>query len=545
MRKLLLRPLSVALGLGLLSLSAQAQTTGSVGIGTATPDASALLELSTTNKGLLLPRLTQLQRDAIQSPAAGLLIYQTDQTPGLYLYGGSSWSLLPGAAQTTGDNLGNHTATQNLDLGTHTLVGNGGGTGLQITGNGRLLTTADNLVIGKETGNATLSGINNSVVGAVAGVSLSSGSGNSLLGVLAGGDLTSGHGNTFVGVQAGWRTTTSILNTAVGYHGGLTNVTGFGITTLGAYADVAGTALNNATAIGYFAKVSQNNSLVLGGTGSYAVRVGIGTTAPAATLHVSGGSSTVRLDHLAGTGLRVVTADASGNLAATAALPTGESTTASNGLTLAGTNVALGGQLSSATTIGTTADNTLTINGTGVVNLGTGSGATTLGNSSAATTITGSSTNITGPTNINASGAAATNIGTGSSAGAVVIGRSGGSTTLNGTVTFGALTGSGTRIVTLDVSGNLSAQGQAGTWAVGGNGGGGDFKTVTVTFPVAFGAAPRVICTVRTETGQTWTDTFAVTTKGISTTEFTVNIKRVDSNASWGQNLLLDWIALP
>ena len=48
---------------------------GSVGIGTTTPAASAALEVSSTTKGLLPPRMTQVQRDAIASPAAGLQVY--------------------------------------------------------------------------------------------------------------------------------------------------------------------------------------------------------------------------------------------------------------------------------------------------------------------------------------------------------------------------------------------------------------------------------------------------------------------------------------
>lgn len=43
-----------------------------------TPNSSAVLDLSSTNKGLLTPRLTNAQRDAILSPALGLLIYNTD-----------------------------------------------------------------------------------------------------------------------------------------------------------------------------------------------------------------------------------------------------------------------------------------------------------------------------------------------------------------------------------------------------------------------------------------------------------------------------------
>lgn len=56
-----------------------------VGIGTTTPSASALLEISSTSKGVLIPRLTQAQRSAIVSPAEGLLVYQTDGTVGFYV----------------------------------------------------------------------------------------------------------------------------------------------------------------------------------------------------------------------------------------------------------------------------------------------------------------------------------------------------------------------------------------------------------------------------------------------------------------------------
>ena len=49
-----------------------------VGIGTATPNASAKLDISSTTQGLLVPRLTTTQRNAISAPATGLLIYNTD-----------------------------------------------------------------------------------------------------------------------------------------------------------------------------------------------------------------------------------------------------------------------------------------------------------------------------------------------------------------------------------------------------------------------------------------------------------------------------------
>jgi uncharacterized protein (TIGR02145 family) len=70
------------------------ETNAQVGIGTTSPDASALLDVNSTTKGLLVPRMTQSQREAIASPAAGLLVYQTSSPAGYYYYNGSLWNLL-------------------------------------------------------------------------------------------------------------------------------------------------------------------------------------------------------------------------------------------------------------------------------------------------------------------------------------------------------------------------------------------------------------------------------------------------------------------
>ena len=53
-------------------------TFSQVGIGTQTPDASSILELNSETKGFLLPRMTKSQRDAIQNPAKGLVVYCSD-----------------------------------------------------------------------------------------------------------------------------------------------------------------------------------------------------------------------------------------------------------------------------------------------------------------------------------------------------------------------------------------------------------------------------------------------------------------------------------
>lgn len=65
--------------------------TAQTGIGTISPHPSAKLDITSTDKGFLPPRMTSAQRIAITSPAAGLMVYQTDGTSGLYFYGGSSW----------------------------------------------------------------------------------------------------------------------------------------------------------------------------------------------------------------------------------------------------------------------------------------------------------------------------------------------------------------------------------------------------------------------------------------------------------------------
>lgn len=65
-----------------------------VGINTQTPDASAALDINSTNAGLLIPRLTQNQRDSVSNPATGLLIFQIDNTPGFYFYNGTTWVAL-------------------------------------------------------------------------------------------------------------------------------------------------------------------------------------------------------------------------------------------------------------------------------------------------------------------------------------------------------------------------------------------------------------------------------------------------------------------
>ncbi len=59
-----------------------------------TGQASSVLDVKSTAKGFLAPRMTSAQRNAITSPADGLLVYQTDGTKGFYYYNASSWTIL-------------------------------------------------------------------------------------------------------------------------------------------------------------------------------------------------------------------------------------------------------------------------------------------------------------------------------------------------------------------------------------------------------------------------------------------------------------------
>ena len=67
-----------------------------VGIGTTDPDASSILEMESTTQGMLTPRMTTLQRDAIIAPVKGLLVFDTDEDL-FYFHDGTSWEPLEGA----------------------------------------------------------------------------------------------------------------------------------------------------------------------------------------------------------------------------------------------------------------------------------------------------------------------------------------------------------------------------------------------------------------------------------------------------------------
>lgn len=117
---------------GLCSLNAQ-----NVGIGTNSPHSSAVFHINSTKAGVLLPRMTKVNRDGISSPATGLLVYQNDNTPGFYYFNGADWTGLA-------DNLGNHTLNENLVTGNYYLSKTGADQGIRLLDNGAVSIRAKN-----------------------------------------------------------------------------------------------------------------------------------------------------------------------------------------------------------------------------------------------------------------------------------------------------------------------------------------------------------------------------------------------------------------
>lgn len=102
-----MKKLSIILFILMLHFSAaDAQSVAVNGDGS-TADPSAMLDVKSTNKGLLIPRMDLNARGLIAAPAAGLIIYQTDNNPGFYYYSGAVWAPMK-------DNMGDHTRNKML-----------------------------------------------------------------------------------------------------------------------------------------------------------------------------------------------------------------------------------------------------------------------------------------------------------------------------------------------------------------------------------------------------------------------------------------------
>lgn len=88
--------------------------------------------------------------------------------------------------------------------------------------------------------------------------------------------------------------------------------------------------------------------------------------------------------------------------------------------------------------------------------------------------------------------------------------------------------------------GNALSRLQSGTAVLGA---GTNVATYAVAFPQAFSSAPKVVVTTRNDPLFNVNDTFVATVRAVTTTNFVVNIVRVDSSGPWAQQLRADWLA--
>lgn len=330
-----------------------------VGIGTPTPHSSAQLDITATNKGLLIPRLTQAQVTAIASPATGLLVYQTNGTAGYYYYNGTAWTQLGGVAGWS-------------------LTGNAGTTGSNFIGT----TDANPLVFKVSSTNAgyiSSAGSSGTFWGYSAGLN-NTGTYNVAFGYRSMYSNTTGGFNTVGGYDAMYANTAGSFNTGFGYRALYSNTgsnnTAVGMqalqgstvdynTAVGALAMRFSTTGAENTAVGY--RVLENNSA--GGNNT-----GIGSNV--LTVNSSGTQNTS-----VGSYSMFVSTTGSGNTAV------GYQTL--SGLTTGNNNTAVGkdasvssGALSNTTAIGymatTTADNMVRIGNSSVTSIGGYASWTTL-----------------------------------------------------------------------------------------------------------------------------------------------------------------------
>lgn len=91
-----------------------------VGIGTTSPHSSSILEISSTSKGLLIPRMSTIERIAITTPATGLQVYDTT-TNSQWFYNGTTWvqvAVKADSSKWTNDAANTRVAITNLSDGT-------------------------------------------------------------------------------------------------------------------------------------------------------------------------------------------------------------------------------------------------------------------------------------------------------------------------------------------------------------------------------------------------------------------------------------------
>jgi len=192
-------------------------------------NSSAILDASSSSKGVLIPRMSLAERNSIASPATGLLIYQTDNTPGFYFYNGSNWVVIGSEAIDINSLADGSSDGSNLFLGsgagTFQSVGNSNtGTGINALnqnssgewncafGKGALEnnTSSQNTAVGGCALYSNSGGFHNVAIGRSTLFANANGGQNTVIGADAGSNCGSFiSGSVFLGYQAGKNETNS------------------------------------------------------------------------------------------------------------------------------------------------------------------------------------------------------------------------------------------------------------------------------------------------------------------------------------------------
>jgi hypothetical protein len=281
----------LALGIG-AAMPALAQK-DNVGIGTTKPDQSAILDISSLTKGLLMPRMSLQQRTAIQNPAQGLVIYQTDLLSGFYFYDGIEWKAMTSQNSVAGTD-GDWSVTGNAPAATN-FIGtindeplrfkvrseNAGLIGSPIVQafntflgwrSGLINTGGENTGFGYQTLRSNTTGIKNNAIGSGALFSNSTGSRNTAIGTDALSANTTGSYNLAVGFGTLSSNTTASSNTAFGANTLLYHVTGDNNLAVGSNTLVNNVAGTNNTAVGSSAgfNATGSNNVFVGYSAGFA-----------------------------------------------------------------------------------------------------------------------------------------------------------------------------------------------------------------------------------------------------------------------------------
>jgi trimeric autotransporter adhesin len=253
------------------------------------PHTSAMLDIKSTSKGLLIPRMTAAQRAAIASPAYGLVVYQTDATPGFYVnistadpaiwvmlaFTTSGWQTTGNAGTVDGTHFLGTTDSVSLTFrANNQLAGRidvSGGNTFWGYKAGKLNTDFYNTAIGAFALSFNTTGGGNTAIGTDALKANTIGSSNTASGFTALSKNTAGNYNIAIGATALSANTTGSANTATGYRGLLFNKTGDGNTANGTAALERNTVGDYNTAVGYNSLWMNDSGLTNVATGYYAL----------------------------------------------------------------------------------------------------------------------------------------------------------------------------------------------------------------------------------------------------------------------------------